>query len=209
MQGDISNKAGENDDSSSTKRKTRKASAAQKVIVMSDHDAVQAKSRRVSARIQAIKDIVDDNFGKIFSDETEADMKPPARRSSSRLKKDVISNPLSTSSTKQQTKRRRSSDKSSPPNAKKRKTANTKATMLQASQEADARLNQVKTIDGEDKYIVHPDFRLQRSSFNGKDFTYGVAQHDREFESDTLKVIPYVTDMFQHLYKSEVSCFQK
>lgn len=176
---------------------------------MTDHDAVQTKPRRVSARIQAINDIVDDRFGKLFSDETEADMKPPARRSSSRLKKDVISNPQSTSSTKQQTKRRRSSDKSPPPpNAKKPKTAHTKATMLQASQEADARLNQVKKIDGEDKYIVHPDFRLQRSSFNGKDFTYGVAQHDREFESDTLKVIPYVTDMFQHLYKSEVS-YQK
>lgn len=203
--GDISNKAGENDDSTSTKRKTRTTSTASKTIVMADQSAAQTKPRRISARIQAIKDVSNDNknpSGKIYSDETEADMKQSAKRSSSRLKKEVTS--LSQSnSTKQQTKRRRSSDKSPLSSSKKRKTAHTKATMLQASKEADARLSHIKKIDREEDYVVHPDFRLQRYSFKEKKFTYGVAQHDREFESDTLKVIPYVTDMFQHLYKSE------
>ena len=209
IQGDISNKAGENDDSTSTKRKTRKTSTAPKSIVMADQTAAQTKPRRISARLQAIKDANDGNknpIGKIHSDATEVDMKPSARHSSSRLNNEVSNRSQpTTNSTKQQTKRRRSTDKSPIPKSKRQKTTHTKATMLQASKEADARLNQLKKIDGENKYLVHPDFRLQRLSFKDKKFTYGVAKHDRKYERDTLKAIPYVTDMFQHLYESEVS----
>lgn len=78
-----------------------------------------------------------------------------------------------------------------------------KVTARQIDQEAKSRL--VTKIPDEDKYIVHPDFRLRRATFNGKNHTLGVAKHDRKDCEDVLKNAPYVTDMFQHLFSAEVS----
>jgi predicted nuclease of restriction endonuclease-like RecB superfamily len=56
----------------------------------------------------------------------------------------------------------------------------------------------------EDEYVVHPDFRLQRSSFN-RDVILGMAKHDRENKCRVLEAAPYVADMFQHHFSLEVS----
>lgn len=52
-------------------------------------------------------------------------------------------------------------------------------------------------------YLVHPKFRLRRQSFDGKTLTPGIAAHDKHNVDDALQVVPYVTDLYQHLYRDE------
>lgn len=59
--------------------------------------------------------------------------------------------------------------------------------------------------EDEDQYLIHPDFRLKRISFDGKDHTLGMSKHDRVNKDDVLQTAPYVADMFQHHYALEVS----
>lgn len=58
--------------------------------------------------------------------------------------------------------------------------------------------------EDEDQYIIHPDFRLKRTSFDGINHTLGMSKHDRNSKSDVLEVAPYIADMFQHYYALEV-----
>lgn len=52
-------------------------------------------------------------------------------------------------------------------------------------------------------YLVHPEFRLRRRSFDGKTLIPGIAPHDKSNLNDELQVAPYVTDLYQHLYRDE------
>lgn len=61
--------------------------------------------------------------------------------------------------------------------------------------------------EDEDQYIVHPEFRLKRTSFDGINPTLGMSKHDRENTGDVLQNAPYVADMFQHHFFLEV-CLQ-
>lgn len=54
------------------------------------------------------------------------------------------------------------------------------------------------------KYIVPRDFRLHRESFDGTNFTEGIAHYDAARRADPQNVTEYITDLFQHLYKAEV-----
>mmetsp|Transcript_8893 Transcript_8893/g.12738 ORF Transcript_8893/g.12738 Transcript_8893/m.12738 type:complete len:493 (-) Transcript_8893:259-1737(-) len=63
----------------------------------------------------------------------------------------------------------------------------------------------VKIITGDDEHIVPMDFRLQRGSFDGANFTNGIAHFDAAKRSDPQKVAEYITDLFQHLYKAEAT----
>ena len=54
-------------------------------------------------------------------------------------------------------------------------------------------------------YIVPPEFRLQRDTFDGQNFTHGIAHYDASERDDPLLCKDYVTDMFQHMYVAEVS----
>lgn len=104
-------------------------------------------------------------------------------------------------------KRRRTSsiDPKEQPAAKKvRKSSNvSKATMRQIGRVAKSRI--VSIIEGEERFLVHPDFRLQRQSRNDKILTSGIPRHDRNDMDDVLKNASYATDLFQHLYAAEVS----
>lgn len=106
-----------------------------------------------------------------------------------------------------QSKRRRTSslDPKEQPATKKMRTSSTvsKATMRQIGRVAKSRI--VTTIECEDQYLVHPDFRLQRESFNGKNLTFGIPKHDRQDSDDVLKNASYATDMFQYLYAAETA----
>jgi len=55
-------------------------------------------------------------------------------------------------------------------------------------------------------YVVRPDYRLQRDSFDGKNHTLGIAEHDIDSRDDVLQVIPYITDIFQNLFHTEEKC---
>jgi len=55
----------------------------------------------------------------------------------------------------------------------------------------------------DDKHIVPLDFRLHRESFDGTNFTNGIAHYDAARRSDPQTVTEYITDLFQHLYKAE------
>jgi len=78
-----------------------------------------------------------------------------------------------------------------------------KIIMRQIGRKAKSRL--VTTISGEEQYVVHPDFRLQRASFNGNNHTFGIPRHDLDDEDNVLRNTPYATDMIQQLYAAEVS----
>lgn len=104
-------------------------------------------------------------------------------------------------------KRRRSSSIKREPPSKKMKTAMEASvvSMRQIARVAKARI--VTKIAGENQYLVHPDFRLQRESFNGKNYTSGIPTHDHDDVGNVLKNVPYASDLFQHLFAAEVSCF--
>ena len=51
--------------------------------------------------------------------------------------------------------------------------------------------------------IVPPEYRLVRPNFDGTNLTTGLAPQDVPRRSDTLRVAPYVSDMFQHFYAAE------
>lgn len=57
----------------------------------------------------------------------------------------------------------------------------------------------------DDHYIVPLNFRLKRASFNGQNYTYGIAHYDAPERSDPFLCKDYVTDMFQYFYHVEVS----
>ncbi len=63
----------------------------------------------------------------------------------------------------------------------------------------------VDIIPAGDNRVVPQDFGLERSSFNGQNFTHGIAYYDASERTDPLLCKDYVTDMFQHLYQAEVS----
>lgn len=110
--------------------------------------------------------------------------------------KSVQSSKQNESNTKKQ-KRRRSKD-FSPKNRKKARSTEQEIKPIV--------LDQFIRAD-EDQYVIHPDFRLKRTSFDGINNTLGMSKHDRENKDDVLQVAPYVADMFQHYYALEVSAF--
>jgi len=112
-------------------------------------------------------------------------------------------------SEKVRVKRKRTSVARSEPPAKKMRTASdaSKVTMRQINRLAKSRI--ITKISGEDQYLVHPDFRLQRESFNGKNHTLGIAKHDKDDVENELMNAPYTTDMFQHLFAAETITMPK
>lgn len=53
--------------------------------------------------------------------------------------------------------------------------------------------------------LVPPEYRLVRPTFDGTNLTTGLAPQDVAHRTDTLRVAPYVADMFQHFYAAETS----
>ena len=51
---------------------------------------------------------------------------------------------------------------------------------------------------------VHPDYRLERVSFDGQTHTLGIATHDKRNKNDVLFAVPYISDIFQNLFSNEV-----
>jgi len=195
-QRDLSNRAGQDDksnaDKNAAKRPRTRSSIGgrqESIELAEDDDTKQAsKPRRLSARLKDKKD------------QEEKDARAAEKKEKVAAK----------AAAKAATKRRRTStaDAKEQPAAKKIKTASnaTKITMRQIGREAKSRL--VTKISGEDQYVVHPDFRLERASFNGKNHTFGIPRHDLEDEDNVLRNTPYATDMIQHLYVAEVRKFQ-
>mmetsp|Transcript_13117 Transcript_13117/g.15416 ORF Transcript_13117/g.15416 Transcript_13117/m.15416 type:complete len:463 (-) Transcript_13117:296-1684(-) len=65
-------------------------------------------------------------------------------------------------------------------------------------------INDIKDDETEvQQYLVHPKFRLRRQSLDCKSLVSGIAAHDESNLDDELQVVPYVTDLFQHLYREE------
>ena len=140
---------------------------------------------------------------------------PEPRRMSARLKAkkedmEIDSCADKKSSINTHIKRRRTSslEPREQPAAKKIRTSSkaSKSTMRQISRLAKSRL--VTVIEGEEHHLVHPEFRLQRPSFNGKNLTFGIPRHDKKDIDDVLRNAPYATDMFQYLYAAEVSVME-
>jgi len=63
----------------------------------------------------------------------------------------------------------------------------------------------VKIVHAENNRVVPQDFGLKRNSFNGKNFTYGIAHYDAPESSDPLRCKDYVTDMFQYYFDAETT----
>lgn len=63
----------------------------------------------------------------------------------------------------------------------------------------------IDVISADVDHVVPEDFGLERSSFDGHNFTHGIAHYDASERSNPLLCKDYVTDMFQQLYHAEVS----
>jgi len=61
----------------------------------------------------------------------------------------------------------------------------------------------VNVIPAESNCVVPQDFGLKRDSFNGQNFTYGIAHYDASERSNPLRCKDYVTDMFQYYFDAE------
>ena len=55
-----------------------------------------------------------------------------------------------------------------------------------------------------DNRIIPHDFGLKRDSFNGQNFTYGIAHYDAAKKSDPQLCSGLVTDLYQQLFHAEV-----
>lgn len=203
----MSNRAGGGGSQKQNGGATGKRPRAQKpdVIILDDDDATMQeapKSRRSSSRLVAKRE-------KEKQEKRTSGSENDTETASGRLKKKTDPKKVD----KPRTKRKRSVvTKERPAKKVKMRTAMeaSNATMRQIGRVARARL--VTDISGEDGYLVHPDFRLQRDSFDGKNHTLGIARHDRDGIDNVLNNAPYTTDTLQHMYVSEVSsnhlCFR-
>lgn len=62
----------------------------------------------------------------------------------------------------------------------------------------------VDIIPAGDNRIIPQDFGLERSSFDGQNFTHGIAYYDASERTDPLLCKDYVTDILQHYFHQEV-----
>lgn len=67
----------------------------------------------------------------------------------------------------------------------------------------------VDIIPATDNRIIPHDFGLKRESFNGENFTYGIAHYDADQRDNSLLCKGYVTDIFQQLYRAEVRLYSR
>ena len=68
-------------------------------------------------------------------------------------------------------------------------------------------LSKVNSKEDKSYECVHPDYRLERPSFDGQTHTLGIAAHDKRNKNDVLNVIPYISDIFQNFFSNEVRYF--
>ena len=73
----------------------------------------------------------------------------------------------------------------------------------------DRKMDAVEILPAGEDQVVPRDFGLTRPSFDGLDFTYGIAHYDATDREDMLQCKDYVTDIFQHLYHAEVRVYCK
>lgn len=188
VQRDVSNREGAQNQNGEAAGKRPRRQKKQKIELADDDEPMHGapKPRRSSLRLLAKR---------------EAEVKTNREAERQRKKEEKVE--------KARTKRKRQSAARSgatvEPPSKKMRTAwdASNATMRQINREAKSRI--VTNIPDEKEYIVHPDFRMQSESFNGKNHTMGIARHDKDDIDDELKNTPYITDMFQHLFAAEVS----
>ena len=62
----------------------------------------------------------------------------------------------------------------------------------------------VDIIPAGDNRIIPQDFGLERSSYDGQNFTHGIAYYDASERTDPLLCKDYVTDILQHYFHEEV-----
>mmetsp|Transcript_15271 Transcript_15271/g.28748 ORF Transcript_15271/g.28748 Transcript_15271/m.28748 type:complete len:476 (-) Transcript_15271:198-1625(-) len=174
----------------------------------SDNDKILTKSKGKRQRYHNSDNDYSQSI--ILADDAASKQVAEPRRVSARIKAKYVESFTSEKELKEcsmHSKRRRASSitRRDQPTAKKRRTSTnvSQATMRQIGRIAKSRI--VSTIEGEEQFLIHPEFRLQRNSFNGKNLTSGVPRHDRRDIDDALKNASYATDLFQYLYAAEAT----
>ena len=170
------------------KRATQRAP--QLVILAEDNQQV-TKPRRHSARLSALRskeEVVEESK---IKESTEVQPK----ENKYELKKRRRAADLKVSSSKQPaTKRvRTTTSRGSRKTKGKHEEQKSSVELLREKQEREEKL-----------CLIHPNFRLERLSFDGKNLTTGIATVDRASLDDVLLAAPYVADMFQNLFRQEV-----
>jgi hypothetical protein len=110
--------------------------------------------------------------------------------------------------TKPRTKRSRPAPKEEPVSRKtiRRGSNNARSNGLSDSEEVP---QQVPISTGKNlcqDILLDADHRLNRQPFSAREYIPGVAVYDAKNKDDVLQVPKYVTDIFQRLFNSEVSC---
>jgi len=101
--------------------------------------------------------------------------------------------------------------------SEQRETKRRRAETTLESEEEDDQIDDASADQREDiqprnldkEFIVNPDYRIQRRSFNGIDHTSEIAPHDIHNKDDVLEVTEYVTDIFQYLYHVEAKSWPR
>mmetsp|Transcript_6726 Transcript_6726/g.7297 ORF Transcript_6726/g.7297 Transcript_6726/m.7297 type:complete len:478 (+) Transcript_6726:159-1592(+) len=158
-------------------------------IVYNDQSQNVQKPRRVSDRLRRIRE---KETVKIENNAASKSSAKDSNQTKKRSRSSVHDNTKQSNDSKTGTKRRRASLRSS---SSSKTNENPK---LLAPIVMDDHIR-----EDEDKYQVHPDFRLQRATYNGKNHTLGMAKYDRENKDDVLLAAPYVADMFQYQFTKE------
>lgn len=212
---DISNRVGGDEIMNSkeqSKNKETSKSLKTKTIQM---EAIQQrgckvqKPRRLSARLQEIRDREKEN-----STKSCCDSKAPQNVSKASNVEEVQAGPNFKQNKKRrqilkhilplkETKESKANANTLKRQAKRRRTSDVGKSVIGRSKRARVQdLDPIVMVEhireNEDEYHVHPDFRLHRATFNGRDLTMGMAKHDRANKGDVLQAAPYVTDIFQH-----------
>ncbi len=238
-QEDISNRVG-GDGTKNSKKQSKgketnnnsnnKATSKTKPIHMEDSQPMGLKAqkpRRLSARLQEIREREKENSSKSSCSNTAPQHVSRASSSSSssveeskagpnikqsKKRRQILKNILPTKQVKETKANTNTNSNTLKRQGKRRRTS--ELGRIVSGKSKRARIQDFAPIvmeeyirEDEDKYHVHPDFRLKRESFTGKDLTMGMAKHDRENRNDVLQAAPYVTDMFQHHFILEVGFF--
>lgn len=150
---------------------------------------------------------------KIAKEKEEAETSKPAARASSKAATKKDAGDIKATKKKGGVKRENNSQPSAReskrsrniPVFEPRNTRSRSASRRLASKKEVTRKHENVKIITDDDHIVPLDFRLHRESFDGTNFTDGIAHYDAARRSDPQRVTEYITDYFQHLYKAEVS----
>lgn len=168
--------------------KGKRVTQRQQLVVLDEDDQPVTKPRRLSARLSALRNREEAIKNSKTKESTEEETKEKKHEQKKRRR----ASDLKVSSKQPAAKRVRATTRGSTKTSSKPEEEKSSVDLLLEKQEREEKL-----------CLIHPNFRLERLSFDGKNLTTGIANVDKASRDNVLLAAPYVADMFQHLFRQE------